>query len=111
MSSSSNRTAPSPDHDRSEPIVDQTSKIGQALTSPLLVDQHGETAEIVHDDITEPEGETEKDLLVQDVDRQSALDGVPMDVGDLADEDVAQGDARKVRRIEQGTCRSGRSSA
>jgi len=49
-------------------------------------------------DRRQPEPDEEKDLLVEEVDRQDALDRVALHVGQPADAEVAERHARKPRR-------------
>jgi len=49
-------------------------------------------------DKNHPEPDEEVDLLVEEVDREHALDGVALDVAEATDFEVAHGDAREPRR-------------
>jgi len=61
--------------------------------------QPAHKTETVRDrDEHEPEPEEHVDLLVEEINRKDALDGVPVDVAHLSDLKVAQGDGRKLSR-------------
>ena len=59
---------------------------------------HEEAAESGERDESEPEPEEDEDLLVEEVHRQRALHRVAVDVADVADLEVAKGDAREAVR-------------
>ena len=74
----------------------QPSDVIDASVFELLDNEQDETVDIMQNDVAEPEGQCQKDLLVEHIDWQDALDGVAMDFAEFAYFHVAERHARKV---------------